>query len=527
MNTRGLTQFTRVSGGHVMKAAFRLAALTFLLGYACILPIAAYAQAGPPNSGSNSGQTPAVATVDPAVYGGYVGHYRLNETTIMTVSRKGDHLSAQMMGQVLEIFPKSKTEFFVKSPVPITFTFQTDAAGHATALTVHQPGGEFTLPRMSEAAAKQAEDALNARVKSQTPSPGTEPTFRRFFASLLSGKPDYDLMAPGVAEQTRQQLTQFNQLAHSLGPIQSMKFLRVAPNGADVYEVHHEHSVVTWQIMLSADGKIAGAGFQPPPGTAAAAQASGPKGEPGPYRTVSEPASGSPGLRTFRPESLAQFPRHDTLPVVVWGNGGCDFDAPVYAGFLQTIASHGFLVITTGGTPHDGPPGRQATAADLEAAIDWAKRENSRSGSPLKGKIETRRIAVMGQSCGGELALDLGADPRVATIGVFDYGNTDVLRKLHGPVLLINGGTPDPLMALSKATYDAIDDLPAFYGSLHGAGHAGTVAQPGGGEFANVATDWALWQLKGDRKASAMFVGPKCGLCTNPNWDTGAKRLVH
>ncbi len=58
----------------------------------------------------------------------------------------------------------------------------------------------------------------------------------------------------------------------------------------------------------------------------------------------------------------------------------------------------------------------------------------------------------MGQSCGGELALDLGADPRVATIGVFDYGNTNVLRKLHGPVLLINGGKPDPLMPLSKAT---------------------------------------------------------------------------
>ena len=53
------------------------------------------------------------------------------------------------------------------------------------------------------------------------------------------------------------------------------------------------------------------------------------------------------------------------------------------------------------------------------------------------------------------------------------------------------------------------------------------VMQPGGGEFANVATNWALWQLKGDKKASAMFVGPKCGLCANSNWDTQSKRLAN
>lgn len=500
-----------------------------LLGCTYLCPMRGLAQASAPTSASDTGQTPAAVAVDPSVYDAYVGHYRFGDTAVMTVSRKGDHLSTQMMGQVVEIFPKSQTEFFVKSPVPVTFTFKTDASGHATSLTVHQPGREITAPRMSEAAAKQIEDALKARAESKTPLPGSESAFRRLFAGLLSGQPNYDVMAPGVAEATRQRLPQLNQMANSLGPIESMQFLRVAPNGADIFEVHHQHSVMTWQIALSPDGKIAGANMMsPPPGGAAAAPASGPKGEPGPYRTVSGPAFGSPGLRTFRPESLAEFPGHDTLPVVVWGNGGCVFDTPVYANFLQTIASHGFLVITTGGTPHDGPPGRQVTADDLKAAIDWAKRENSRSGSPLEGKVDTKRIAVMGQSCGGELALDLGADPRVGTIGVFDYGNTDnVLKKLHEPVLLINGGKPDFLMPLSKATYDAIDNLPVFYGSLHGAGHIGTMMQPGGGEFANVATKWALWQLKGDRQASTMFVGPKCELCTSSTWDTASKRLAN
>jgi hypothetical protein len=148
----------------------------------------------------------------------------------------------------------------------------------------------------------------------------------------------------------------------------------------------------------------------------------------------------------------------------------------------------------------------------------------------------------MGTSCGGGLAITLGADPRVGTIGVFNFGmlgraadapppspffpSADALKKLHGPMLLINGHARDFLMAPSKATYDAIENVPAFYGARHNAGHLGTFSHPGGGEFANVATHWALWQLKGDRKASAMFVGTTCTLCTDANWSVESKRLA-
>jgi hypothetical protein len=253
-----------------------------------------------------------------------------------------------------------------------------------------------------------------------------------------------------------------------------------------------------------------------------------PKAVAGPYAVTGEPAFGNAGLKVFRPEQLDRFPRRDTLPVVVWGNGGCAVENPRYAGFLSTVASHGFLVITTTGTaPPEGAPRRQTTADDLKGAIDWAERENGRTDSPLKGKIDAKHVAVMGQSCGGVLSIRLGADPRVGTIGVFNSGllEADALKALHGPVLLINGHERDFMMERSRATYEAIGTLPAFYGSRHGAGHTATAYHVGGGEFANVATNWVLWQFKKDGKAGAMFVGAKCQLCTDANWDVVAKRL--
>ncbi len=248
---------------------------------------------------------------------------------------------------------------------------------------------------------------------------------------------------------------------------------------------------------------------------------------PGPYTVESGPAFGSPGHTVYRPADLTAFPAKDTLPVMVWGNGGCAINGARYAGFLTTIASHGFVVLATAGQP--GAAGGRATADNLRKAIDWVEAENRRAGSPLSGMIALDRVAVMGQSCGGFMSIELGGDPRVDTIGVFNSGaqgdNVARLAMLHGPVLLINGHERDFLMASSKATFDAIETLPTFYGARHGAGHTATVDHPGGGEWANVASNWLRWQFKGDKQAAKMFVGKDCGLCTNPNWDTASKRL--
>lgn len=250
------------------------------------------------------------------------------------------------------------------------------------------------------------------------------------------------------------------------------------------------------------------------------------KAEPGRYAVTSEAAFGETGLKVFRPARLDRFPRQDRLPVVIWGNGGCAIENARYAGLLETLASHGFLVVTTTGPANTT---ERATTARLSAGIDWALRETDRADSPLRGKVDTRHVAVMGQSCGGRLSLELGSDPRVGTIGVFNMGlqpaQFDQLATLHGPVLLLNGHERDFMFGPSKATFEAISALPVFYGSRHGAGHTATAYHAGGGEFANVAASWLRWHFKQDRKASKLFLGDHCGLCTNSNWDVGAKRL--
>jgi dienelactone hydrolase len=261
-----------------------------------------------------------------------------------------------------------------------------------------------------------------------------------------------------------------------------------------------------------------------------------PKAEVGKYEVQSGGAFASPRHIVFHPKDLSAFPAQDKLPVVLWGNGGCAIDNPKYAEFLSTIASHGFLVLTT--TKIEGEAQRQQNADDLLAAIAWAETENVRAASALKGKIDLEHVAVMGQSCGGFLSVALGGDPRVDTIGVFNSGvaapnpngaagpfaTTDALAKLHGPLMFINGHEVDFMMEQSHNNYLQVKQ-PAFYGARKNAGHTATMYHPGGGEFANVAWHWLRYQFKGDAEAGRMFVGPDCTLCKNDNWVTESKDL--
>jgi len=79
-------------------------------------------------------------TVDTKLFDGYVGRYQFAPNIIMTVTRDGDHLFAQLTGQPkAEIFPEGERDYFYKV-VDAQITFVTDSQGRAAELTLHQNG---------------------------------------------------------------------------------------------------------------------------------------------------------------------------------------------------------------------------------------------------------------------------------------------------------------------------------------------------------------------------------------------------
>jgi hypothetical protein len=65
-----------------------------------------------------------------------------------------------------------------------------------------------------------------------------------------------------MADATRPQLTALKERFSSLGPVESVTFVEVAPSG-DVYEVRYANGGLRWTISLTSDGKLANVGLQP------------------------------------------------------------------------------------------------------------------------------------------------------------------------------------------------------------------------------------------------------------------------
>jgi hypothetical protein len=194
--------------------------------------------------------------VDGAILDRYVGFYQHTERAVMTISRDGDQLISRLTGQrSVPLYGESKSEFFARV-VNAQISFITDHAGRAESLVLHQNGRDVPMKRIDATAAQRIEDLLAEKLKSQSPSRGTEPALRRLIEGLRTGEPNYDEMGPGLAEATRQQLSDLHPDIREAGPIQAIRFVGVGNGGVDVYFVQHESRPLYWRIGLHSDGTI-------------------------------------------------------------------------------------------------------------------------------------------------------------------------------------------------------------------------------------------------------------------------------
>lgn len=99
-------------------------------------------------------------TVAPTVYDNYVGRYDYGNSMVLTITRQGDRLLAQLSGQgQAEIFPRSENEFFWKD-VDAQITFVRNEKGKVTGAVHHQGGRTLKVPKLKDEVIAKVDPAI-------------------------------------------------------------------------------------------------------------------------------------------------------------------------------------------------------------------------------------------------------------------------------------------------------------------------------------------------------------------------------
>jgi DNA-binding transcriptional MerR regulator len=215
-----------------------------------------------PGTASTGHDDVAWVTVDLAVLDSYAGFYRRGEYGVTRIWRDGQKLfiDAPIPGSVdaVALHPTSETEFYPTNGAGyFQYTFRRDPQGAVSAVVMRVQGVEFTSQRIDATTAEELMAKLSERIQSQKPLPGSEAALRRLVEGIQAGNPPYEEMSYQLKQLVRPQLPLLQPLAEYLGAFRSIEFRGVGNEGWDQYDVHRERGTSRWQILLSADGKIA------------------------------------------------------------------------------------------------------------------------------------------------------------------------------------------------------------------------------------------------------------------------------
>ena len=254
------------------------------------------------------------------------------------------------------------------------------------------------------------------------------------------------------------------------------------------------------------------------------------------YPVTREAAQNLPAHTVFRPADLTPFGSR-SLPVVFWANGGCNASNFGFTYILTVMAARGFVVVANGAFDA-ALAGGNVTPSKLTDAINWIESANNPLNGQFLGRLDTSKMAVAGQSCGGLEALVAGADPRIDTVLAFNtgffptptngFGREQLANIRNKPVLVVNGGPNDVAYQNSIDNYNLLvaQGTPSYLASNPYAWHSGLLfgVRNGVGETQMLAQaerltiNWLDYWLNGNRTAGRHLFGPTCGLCAQGDW---------
>ena len=235
---------------------------TVASGLLALALVAVASQVAPPNVGNLAGSDQGSLILTPAVLDRYVGFYVKGGHTVLTVTRDGTRLLIKGPDfDPEELVPDSEMNFWWHRGWAKSLTFVRDAQSETSGFLLNYgdraSGNAFSIPyvRVDASTAETILANNEAKYRSQAPTPGTAAMLRRVLEGLRADKPNYDEMAPWLAELTRQVRPQ-NRPYTRMGAVRSIEFRGVSRSGGDVYEVHLDGGVATWIMWLDSNGLI-------------------------------------------------------------------------------------------------------------------------------------------------------------------------------------------------------------------------------------------------------------------------------
>lgn len=157
--------------------------------------------------------------------------------------------------------PITQTNWEGRGVEPDVPAASAEAFARAYAIALKAAGKE--PPRADAPSGPDAVIERRLLIPRSTAQPGSEAALRRSIAELQAGAPRYDLLSPGMAELTREQLPQLHADMAAVGPLQSVTFVEVGRIGETVYDVKFANAEWRWTLLLDEDGKIIMGGFRP------------------------------------------------------------------------------------------------------------------------------------------------------------------------------------------------------------------------------------------------------------------------